>query len=123
MPSRIGTRWSWRSLTSNSGTVRVLERLRDRRAREMAGGEMAVAVRPERRLDLGADRLRERAARPETATTRRIHRARDVAVQHDPRAFSAHNRCRNRREERLCIRVQRPREDVGGVRELDDLAE
>src|SRR5258705_7828606 len=76
MPSRIGTRWSCRRRTSCSVTVRALERLRDQRAGEVAGGEVAVSVLLERRLDLGADRLRERAARPKAAATRRIHRAR-----------------------------------------------
>src|SRR6476660_8693748 len=74
MPSRIGTRWSCRSLTSGFDTVRALDRLRDQRPPEVARGEVAVAVLLDRRLDLRADRLRERAPRPEAAAARRIRR-------------------------------------------------
>src|SRR5258705_3713334 len=95
MPSRIGTRWSCRSRTSSSGTLRALERLRDQRAGEVARGEMAVALPLERRLDLGADRLRERATRPEAAAARRGHRARHVARQHAPLALSAHDKAQD----------------------------
>src|SRR4051812_19996887 len=65
MPSRIGTRWSCNSLTSDTGGM--LERLGNRRAGEVARGGMPVAMRRERRLDLRADRLRQGAARPEPA--------------------------------------------------------
>ena len=77
----------------------------------------------ERRLVLGADRLRDRAARAEAAAARRVHRARHVARQHDARASSARAAARDRREQRHRVRVQRPREELGRRRELDDLAE
>src|SRR5438093_13456642 len=98
MPSPIGTRWSCKRRTSV--TVRVLVRLRDRRAGEVAGGAVAVSVRFERRLDLGADRLRKRAARAEAATAWRVHRARNVAVEHDPLLLAARHRPRDRGPER-----------------------
>src|SRR3954470_4890868 len=89
----------------------------------MAGGEMAVALRLQRRLDLGAHGLRERAARAEPAAARRVDRARDVAAQHDARRLPPRLRHRNSGKQSLRVRMQRPREEVGRCRVLDDLAE
>src|SRR6059058_4153470 len=51
---------------------------------EMAGHQLlAVATRAERRLLLGADRLRERAARVEAATRGRVGGAGRIALQQD----------------------------------------
>src|SRR6478672_3897107 len=52
--------------------------------RVMAGGEMAVAVVDERRLYFLADIGRVAAARMEAAAARRVDRARDVSLEHDP---------------------------------------
>ena len=71
MPSRVGTRWSWSSAD-------VVCRLDGRSCAsdvrsaigvpgEVAGGACARRRVRERRLDLGADRLRDRAARAEAA--------------------------------------------------------
>src|SRR3954447_6243137 len=72
IPSRVGTRWSCSSRTSmpeGSDAMRGAG-LRDEAAGEVARDEMALAVRLERRLELGADRLRDRTARAEAAAAR-----------------------------------------------------
>jgi hypothetical protein len=53
----------------------------------MAGDRMAVRAGLERRLLLGAQRARVRAARAEAAAGRRVARARDVAGEQDPAAL------------------------------------
>ena len=86
---------------------------------------MARAAVDELRLLLGADRLRLPAARAEAAARRRVGRARDVALQHDPLALAALARLldRHRRQERLRVRMRRALVDVVLRADLDDLAE
>ena len=90
---------------------------------EMAGGEVALAVRLERRLDLGADP----AARAGSASGSGSRTAGSIGLGTSPwsmiRCASRRAAARDRREQRLRVRVQRPREQVGRVGELDDLAE
>ena len=78
-----------------------------------------LLVRARRRLVL------ERAARAEAAARRRRERRRDVTVQHDARPRPLHDGVGDdrSREERLRVRVLRRREELGGRRRLDDLAE
>ena len=61
----------------------------------------------------------------EAAAARRIDRARDVPLEHDPLALRSQIRIRDRdrREQRLGVRHDRPRVELLGRRELDDLAE
>src|SRR5581483_10438182 len=95
----------------------------DRGAGEVAGGQMAVSVRLERGLDLGADLLRERAAGAEAAAARRVDRARHVAREDDAVALPPGLGRGDRGQERLRVRVERAGEEVARGRELDDLAE
>ena len=93
--------------------------------RVVAGGEVAVAVVHERRLDLGADLRRVAAARVEAAAGGRVDRARHVALEHDPLALLGevgvgHG---HGREQRLGVGHDRPRVELLRRRELDELAE
>ena len=92
-------------------------------AGEVARGPVVGAVILEHRVDLGADRLRDRAARAEAAARRRVDRARHVAGQDDAVALAAGHGLRVRGEERNRVRVQRPREELVGRRDLDDAPE
>ena len=68
---------------------------------EVARRRVALAVILERRLDLGADLLRDRAARAEAAAGRRVDRARHVALEHDPLRLATRGiGHRDRRQER-----------------------
>ena len=73
--------------------------------RVVAGREVAAAVVDERRLDRRADVRRVAAARVEAAAGRRVDRARDVALQHDPLAPLGEVRVRDRdgRQQRLGV--------------------
>src|ERR1043166_9112764 len=55
---------------------------------EMASREVAAAPQGERRNRLGADRLRDRAARAENATRRRVDRARRLAGEREALALA-----------------------------------
>src|SRR5947207_12901864 len=85
---------------------------------------MALPAIDECRLFLGADRLRLPAARPEAAAGRRVRRARDIALEHDPLALAPLRRLfdRYRREQRLRIRMRRLVVDLLLVADLDNLA-
>ena len=77
MPSRVGTRWSW---TADVAQLAHVARRRsgsrvDGGAGEVTGGEVPRGVVRERGLDLRADRLRDRAARPEPAARGWVDRA------------------------------------------------
>ena len=68
----------------------------------------------QRRLDLGADLLGQRAAGPEAAPGRRVDRAGHVALEHDPLAPPPDRgllHVRHRGEQRLGVRVVRPAVD------------
>ena len=86
---------------------------------------MAVSVVDQRRLDLSADLRRVAAAGMEAAALRRVDRARDVALEHDPlpllRQIGIGNR--HRREQRLRVGHDRPRVELLGRRQLDELPE
>src|SRR5258706_1638421 len=63
-----------------------------------------------------------RAAGVKPATRRRIEWSRNISFKADPFSFSARHRKRNRRQQRLGVRVQGPREDLLSVRLFDYLA-
>ena len=93
-------------------------------ARVMAGGEVAVAVRRERRLGRAADLGRVAAAGVEPAAGRRVGGAGHVALEHDPLApREVGIRDRHRREQRLRVGMHRRRADVLRRPDLDHLAE
>src|SRR5438128_2186333 len=81
-------------------------------AREVAGGEATVRLELERRDDLRADLLRERAARAEAAPRRRVERARDLARDAQARAAPPRHRVRDRREQPHRVRMERPPEEL-----------
>ena len=91
----------------------------------MTSGEMSVAVIDERRLHLLAHLRRVAAPRMEAAAARRGDRARDVPLEHDALPLLGQIRVRDRdgRQQRLRVRHDRPRVELVGRRELDDLAE
>ena len=89
----------------------------------VAGREVPAAVRDERRLLDRADLRRVAAARVEAAAGRRRDRARHVALEHDALALRVGIGDRDGREQRLGVRVDRPRVELLGRRELDDLAQ
>ena len=66
-----------------------------------------------------------RAARVEAAARRRVHRRRDLLAQqlHIPHTFQGRIRHRNRRQQRLRVRMARRSEDRVARPFLDDLAE
>src|SRR5690348_10625615 len=92
----------------------------------MAGDELTVAVRwgGERRILLRADRLRERAARPEAAAGGNGGGAWRLAGQQDA-AAAARIRIglRHGREQRLRVGMARRGEQPRGGSELDDTTE
>src|SRR6187402_230068 len=92
---------------------------------EMAGCQMAAALHGERRNDVGANRLRDRAARAETAAGRRIDRARRLAGERQSLtlSFRVRIRDRHRRDQVARVGMQRGGEQVLGRRDLHHLAE
>ena len=79
----------------------------------------------QRRLFLGADRLCLPAAGPEPAARRWVRGVRDIALEHDALAPAPVRRIldRDRRQQRLRVRVRRALEDVVPRPDLNDLAE
>src|SRR3954471_10282054 len=89
----------------------------------MAGSEAPVAEVRERRTYVAADLRRVRASRVEAAAARRRDRARHLALEHDllaRRDLLAGVDVGNRGEERLRVRMDRPRVEIVGGRGLDD---
>ena len=86
---------------------------------------MALAAVDQCRLLLGADRLCLPAACAKAAAGRWVRRVRDVALEDDALPLAALRRLldRDRRQERLGVRVRRPVVDVLLRADLDDLAE
>src|SRR4051794_19499080 len=86
---------------------------------------MALAAIDQCGLFLRADRLRLPAPRAEATARRRVRRRRHVALEHDPLTPAALSRLldRDRRQERLRVRVRRLLVDLVLRPDLDDLAE
>ena len=92
----------------------------------MARRVTAVTEVGERGAHLAADLGRVRTARMEAAATRRRDRARDLALENNllaRRLLLTRVDVRDRREERLGVRVDRPSVEVVRGRRLDDHAE
>ncbi len=85
----------------------------------------ASPIRAERRFLLDAHGFGERATRVEAAPGRRHRGARYVALEQDAASLSLPTRIghRNRRHERVRVRVRGPLEHRVGRSDLDDLAE
>src|SRR6185437_5751139 len=92
---------------------------------EVTGARMPLPSVDQRRLLLGADRLCLPAACSEPAAGRWVRRVRNVALQHDALSPAPVRRIfdRDRRQQRLCVRVRRALEDVVSRPDLDDLSE
>src|SRR6476620_798734 len=111
----------WRVVLRDGGAG---ERLAVDVARVVAGGDVAVPVVRERRLDLLADVRRVPAARMEAASRGRVDRARDVAHEDDALPLLAQVRVgdRHRGKQRLRVRHDRALVELLRRRELDELA-
>src|SRR3954454_21481399 len=119
--SRISSAVTRRSLGASARALGCLFQ----RQREVAGGEVALTLRLEQRLLLGADLLHLRAARVETACRRRVGRARHVAARNDALLARGAARIRHRdsRQQRAGVRVAWVRIELVAVGDLHDLAE
>src|SRR2546423_8452416 len=89
----------------------------------MTGGPLAAGDLTKRWLDLGAVFRRNRAARAEVTSRRRVGRARDLTLQHRLLALDGWVRDRNHRDQRLRVGVPRGAQQLLGGRELYDLAQ
>lgn len=91
--------------------------------REVAGSEATWLFLFERRFDLRADRLRDRATCVETTAARWVDRARHITSEQD--ALTANSGVRNRgsREQRGGVWVQRHVVQLARRSHLDELAE
>src|SRR5207245_5080162 len=91
----------------------------------MTGGEVALPVVDERRLDLTAHGRHVAAARMEATSRGWTDRARDIPLEHDPLPLVGEVRVRDRhrREERLRVGHDRPLIEIVRRRELDELPE
>src|SRR5438093_3320161 len=89
----------------------------------MTGGPLAAGDLTKRWLDLGAVFRRNRAARAEVTSRRRVRRTRNFTLEHRLLSLDGWIRDRNDRDQRLGVRMPRGAQQLLGGRELHNLAE